>query len=456
MRRATGDRHARRPRKTTTLRSIRQRTVATRIRPTPVRAARPAACDNPRDDDTARRTAVPGPTPAAVLRPPRPGQGRSRAHRRRAASPPTGGSSATRRLAAPVPGCSSPWRSSPSAPASCSSPPAASAGSPTRSARRFGGLRRGPDRDARPVGDAARRSPTRRSSTSRPSRTRTSRRSTSSAGSRPSSPATRRSDPALRRDRRPGPPGIVTEVAGRRRRPRFLVPGRRSRRARTPSPRRSSGPRGESEPSPVVTYVLDQAKPRILKLTSPKNGAVVNAKTVEVSGDDPGAQRVDVHERHGEHDGHRRRRRGRHVHARSCRSRPARTASKLTVDRPGRQRRASRRSRSGKGSGKLTAVADSIDLPDQAFEAARAGQADGRRDDPDGQAARGRPGHVHARGPGHPGHRLEDAPDRAATARASWSTTIPKGADDGPDLGDASSSRPPTSATRRIGPSSTS
>jgi hypothetical protein len=41
---------------------------------------------------------------------------------------------------------------------------------------------------------------------------------------------------------------------------------------------------GESDPSPVVTYVLDASKPRIV-LTSPQNGAVVNAKSVKLVGE---------------------------------------------------------------------------------------------------------------------------------------------------------------------------
>jgi hypothetical protein len=43
------------------------------------------------------------------------------------------------------------------------------------------------------------------------------------------------------------------------------------------------GPGGESDPSPVVRYVLDQSKPGI-KLASPKDGAEVNGKTVELKG----------------------------------------------------------------------------------------------------------------------------------------------------------------------------
>jgi hypothetical protein len=43
------------------------------------------------------------------------------------------------------------------------------------------------------------------------------------------------------------------------------------------------GPGGESEPSPVVTYVYDVTKPRI-SLTSPANGAVINAESVQLVG----------------------------------------------------------------------------------------------------------------------------------------------------------------------------
>ena len=44
-----------------------------------------------------------------------------------------------------------------------------------------------------------------------------------------------------------------------------------------------AGPAGESEPSPGISYVLDASKPAI-KITSPKNGAVINGKSVEVKG----------------------------------------------------------------------------------------------------------------------------------------------------------------------------
>jgi hypothetical protein len=43
------------------------------------------------------------------------------------------------------------------------------------------------------------------------------------------------------------------------------------------------GPGGESEQSAIVRYILDQSKPT-LKVTSPGNGSVVNAKAVKVKG----------------------------------------------------------------------------------------------------------------------------------------------------------------------------
>jgi hypothetical protein len=43
------------------------------------------------------------------------------------------------------------------------------------------------------------------------------------------------------------------------------------------------GPSGESDPSPVVAFVQDNVPPKIT-ITSPKNGAVVNAKSVDITG----------------------------------------------------------------------------------------------------------------------------------------------------------------------------
>lgn len=44
------------------------------------------------------------------------------------------------------------------------------------------------------------------------------------------------------------------------------------------------GPGGETDPSPAVRYVYDTSKPRII-LSSPKDGATINAKTVALKGE---------------------------------------------------------------------------------------------------------------------------------------------------------------------------
>jgi hypothetical protein len=78
-------------------------------------------------------------------------------------------------------------------------------------------------------------------------------------------------------------PGIVTQVpAGRT--PRFVVPGVTLIEGTNTFSATIVGPNGESERSPVVTYVFDATKPRIT-LSSPKNGAIVNAKTVLLVGE---------------------------------------------------------------------------------------------------------------------------------------------------------------------------
>ena len=77
-------------------------------------------------------------------------------------------------------------------------------------------------------------------------------------------------------------PGVVTEVpVGRT--PQFIVPGITLIEGANAFTATIVGPAGESEPSPVVTYVFDSAKPRIT-LSSPKDGATVNAKTVKLVG----------------------------------------------------------------------------------------------------------------------------------------------------------------------------
>jgi hypothetical protein len=77
-------------------------------------------------------------------------------------------------------------------------------------------------------------------------------------------------------------PGVVTQVAMPRT-PRFIVPGITLVEGTNAFTATIVGSAGESEPSPIVTYVLDASKPRIT-LASPKNGATVNAKTVKLVG----------------------------------------------------------------------------------------------------------------------------------------------------------------------------
>jgi len=54
------------------------------------------------------------------------------------------------------------------------------------------------------------------------------------------------------------------------------------------------GPGGESDPSPVVRYVLDTAKPKVT-VTSPKDGAKVNAKKVDIKGKVQGRSTLIAH-----------------------------------------------------------------------------------------------------------------------------------------------------------------
>lgn len=64
---------------------------------------------------------------------------------------------------------------------------------------------------------------------------------------------------------------------------RFLVPAQRLVEGPNVFTATIAGPGGESEPSPAVTWVLDLTKPPIT-LTSPQDGAVVNAASVKLDG----------------------------------------------------------------------------------------------------------------------------------------------------------------------------
>jgi hypothetical protein len=80
-----------------------------------------------------------------------------------------------------------------------------------------------------------------------------------------------------------GVPGIVSEV------PigtslRFLVPGVELSPGSNAFTATIVGPTGlESDPSPVVTYILDVSKPRLV-VSAPRNGAIVNARTIQLVG----------------------------------------------------------------------------------------------------------------------------------------------------------------------------
>jgi len=77
-------------------------------------------------------------------------------------------------------------------------------------------------------------------------------------------------------------PGVVTEVVVGES-ARFLIPGVTLVEGTNEFTATIFGPAGESEPSAPVTYVLDIKKPAI-KLKALKDGAVVNARTVEIRG----------------------------------------------------------------------------------------------------------------------------------------------------------------------------
>jgi hypothetical protein len=78
------------------------------------------------------------------------------------------------------------------------------------------------------------------------------------------------------------PPGQVAEIAiGDT--TSFLVAGVELSEGTNTFTATIAGPAGDSEPSPGVIYVLDVSKPAI-KISSPKDGAVINGRSVEVKG----------------------------------------------------------------------------------------------------------------------------------------------------------------------------
>jgi hypothetical protein len=89
-----------------------------------------------------------------------------------------------------------------------------------------------------------------------------------------------------------GDPGIVKDVPiGTS--PRFLVPVTLASGANTFTATILGPTDLESEPSAAVTYVLDKSKPKIT-ITAPKNNATVNARTAKVVGTTQGRSTVTI------------------------------------------------------------------------------------------------------------------------------------------------------------------
>lgn len=65
--------------------------------------------------------------------------------------------------------------------------------------------------------------------------------------------------------------------------PSFVVENLKLEPGRNDVTARLVGPGGESDPSPIVTYILDASKPKVT-ISAPKNGATVNRATVKVTG----------------------------------------------------------------------------------------------------------------------------------------------------------------------------
>jgi len=80
-----------------------------------------------------------------------------------------------------------------------------------------------------------------------------------------------------------GEPGTVTEIpVGRT--VRFVIPGVALSEGTNSFSATIVSSAGESDPSPVVTYVFDASKPRIV-INKPKNNSIVNAKSASVEGE---------------------------------------------------------------------------------------------------------------------------------------------------------------------------
>lgn len=93
-----------------------------------------------------------------------------------------------------------------------------------------------------------------------------------------------------------GQPGAVTEIpVGTSQ--QFLVPGVQLSAGVNAFTATIVGPTGlESDASAVVTYILDSAKPRLV-VSAPKNGAVVNSRTIQLVGQTQARSTMSAHNR---------------------------------------------------------------------------------------------------------------------------------------------------------------
>jgi len=73
--------------------------------------------------------------------------------------------------------------------------------------------------------------------------------------------------------------------------PSFVVEGLPLEKGRNDVTATLVGPGGESEPSPVVTFVLDTTKPKVT-ISAPEDGAIVNGETVTITGKTQGRSTV--------------------------------------------------------------------------------------------------------------------------------------------------------------------
>ena len=166
-----------------------------------------------------------------------------------------------------------------------------------------------------------------------------------------------------------GEPGVVTEIpVGRT--VRFVVPDITLADGSNAFTATIVSDAGESDPSPVVTYVFDATIPRIV-VSKPRDGAVVNAKTASIDGETQARSEVRVWNATsnltvvGAADEN-----GKFAIVPADRRRPER--HRRDGDRPGRQRRPPR-DVGAEGLGQARGHAVGVGLHDQASRGCRSG-----------------------------------------------------------------------------------